>query len=482
MTVVDYESALRFLLGRVNYETFKQMPYSHMRQNLDRLKAFLGFLGRPDLRFPIIHVAGTKGKGSVCAIISNIVRNAGYRVGCFTSPHIHAINERFAVNGKPCSNDDLFATVRRLESQWHVWQMHWNESSDNVNLQKNLPAQSELTFFEWSIVLAFEYFSREQVDLVVLETGIGGRFDATNVCEPMLCVITSISFEHVEQLGHTLAAIAREKAGVVKSGVPVVSGVDSCEGDDPQTVIRNTVLENHAMLYEKNRDFWTVSHDGLERQSDNVFDFVWQSGGDPIGIEQLQLNLPGYHQRENASLALACVILLRERGWTIPDHAIREALVGIEIPCRAERLTLKHWHDAAPPTVIVDGAHNKASAEALLDALVMQRLEQTIKGRKILLFGSTLGKDVPGMLETLSPFFDEIWLSQYTTSPRGVPVDSLHQTIRTVVAPSQKITVFPVLSDALTALLRVLQTDDLLCATGSMYFAAEVRQHLLNVR
>ena len=447
MPVVDYQSALKFLLGRVNYETFKQMPYAEMRQNLDRLKNFLAFLGRPDLRFPIIHVAGTKGKGSTCAMIDAIFRNAGYRVGRFTSPHLHSLNERFAIDNQPCPNERLVEVVQYLESQWHAWQ--------------NDTPQRELTFFEWSLLLAFEYFARGKVDLVVLETGIGGRFDATSICEPILCVITSISFEHTEQLGSTLSAIAGEKAGIIKPNVPIISGVEPCANDDPQAVICEVAERNHAPLYEKKRDFSVILH------HDGTFDFHWQNGDH---LPQLQLALLGRHQRENAALALAAAMLLRQRGFNITDNAIRTALAEIAIPGRVERLSQLQEE----PIVIVDGAHNKASAEALIEAL--QSCNKTISGRKILLFGSTIGKDISGMFETLFPFFDEIWISQYTSSPRACPIETLLEFAKNVTITTPKIIVCNSLPDAITELQHQAQTINLLCATGSMYFAAEFRQ------
>ena len=500
--VVDYESALQFLLGRVNYETFKQMPYAEMRRNLDRLKAFLVFLGRPDLCFPIIHVAGTKGKGSTCAMIDAIVTKAGYRVGRFTSPHLHSLNERFAINGEPCPNDKLVEIVQYLESQWHKWQTQLqgpgnygrsdahveasrnDTSNDGMTLQHEPTAQRELTFFEWSLLLAFEYFAREQVDLAVLETGIGGRFDATSVCEPTLCVITSISFEHVEQLGNTLAAIAGEKAGIIKPGVPIMSGVDFCDSDDPRVVIRNVAAENHAILCEKNRDFFVTTQVDSTQCDTEYFDFAWQFEGNSGQLGQLRLGLPGRHQRDNAALALACVVQLRQRGWAISDDAVRAALAELEVPCRVEQLKLKAAENQLPLTVIVDGSHNKASAEALLEAiqnlLPAQHDSNTSKGRKILLFGSTLGKDVPGMIAVLSPFFDEIWLSQYASSLRAIPVEALFATVRNACVPVQKnIVTFPTLHEAIDKLRQSAHENDLFCVTGSMYFAAEARELLL---
>jgi len=461
MPVIDYESALAFLLGRVNYETFRRMPYGEMRQNLGQLKAFLERLGRPDLRYPVIHVAGTKGKGSTCAMLDAVFRAAGYRTGCFTSPHLHALNERFAVNGVPCPNDRLVEIVQSLESQWHAWANRSAAKSDGC-------LRRELTFFEYSVLVAFEHFAREQVDLAVLETGLGGRFDATNICEPILSVITSISFDHTEQLGHTLAAIAGEKAGIIKPGVPVVSGVALHDGDDPQAVIREVAAKNHSTLYEHHRDFSIALHD------DGSFDFHWHHGG-AYTLERLQLGLLGRHQQNNAALAIACVLLLRERGWDISDEAVRTALAELKVPCRVEKLNLPNGID-----VIVDGAHNQASASALLEAVQSLLIhEKTLTGRKILLFGSTFGKDIPGMFEVLLPLFDEVWLSQCSTSSRAIPVDALLELVQNAPNKPQNVTVTATPQEAAEHLRRVITENDFVCVTGSLYFAAEMRGQLL---
>ena len=370
------------------------------------------------------------------------------------------------------------------------------------------------------MLVAFEYFAREKVDLAVVETGLGGRWDATNICEPLACIITSISFDHTEQLGRSLAAIAGEKAGIIKPGVPAVSGVLSKEGDDPQAVVRDAAARNHATLYEIHRDFTIVPNE------DGSFDFSQENNG---GIAQLRLGLLGQHQRENAALVLNTVMLLRQRGWRISDGAVRTALATLVVPCRVERLRLAAESrpntpghaNSAMPAIFVDGAHNKASAEALLESLQTFFVAgdgKALTGRKILLFGSTQGKDVPGMLETLLShpwnvpertsvdprcrsqrrllpfagqqtstkhcaddsngfgklFFDEIWLSQCTTSPRALPVEELLQLVRDATFLPQNVIVAASPGEAVQRLLQTTGKNDVVIATGSLYFAAQM--------
>ncbi|MDR1382509.1 MAG: bifunctional folylpolyglutamate synthase/dihydrofolate synthase [Planctomycetaceae bacterium] len=465
--ISDYESAVRFLLGRVNYETFQQMPYEQMRQNLDRIKAFLVFIGRPDRRFPIIHVAGTKGKGSVCAMLDAIAAESGLKVGCFTSPHLDSLNERFTINGVPCPNHRVVEIVQSLEKEWTRF------------LQKQ-PNSQELTFFEWSAVFAFVYFAQEQVDLGILEVGLGGRFDATNVCQPIISVITSISLEHTEQLGHTLAAIAGEKAGIIKPYIPIVSGVEFGEGDDPRQIIRQISAEQRAYLFEKQRDFSLVKYSG------GTFDFLWNpatkcsaiQSSASVRVEHLRLNLLGEHQKQNAAVALAAVMLLRQNGFVITDENLRRALATLEIPGRVE---LRQWQTSGgSTTLILDGSHNRASAEALLESLHTLNAKQRFS-QKILLFGSTLGKDVDGMFATLLPFFDHVIISQYASNPRAFPAEKLWNIAQNATSTQkilQQLEMIPAISDALQSLHSTAANNSLLCVTGSFYFIAEIRKNL----
>ena len=209
--------ALQFLLGRENYERWQKMPYDPARMGIERMRQLLEAIGSPQENLPIVHVAGTKGKGSTAAMIAAALSAAGYRTGLFTSPHLERIEQRIAIDGQPCTAEEFTALLELLRP-----------AVDTLD-RRAAEGRSGPTFFEIVTAMAFLHFSRKKVQAAVLEVGLGGRLDATNVCQPTVSVITSISFDHTQQLGNTLAAIAGEKAGIIKPGVPVVSGVVQVE-------------------------------------------------------------------------------------------------------------------------------------------------------------------------------------------------------------------------------------------------------------
>ena len=232
--------SIEFLLGRENYERWRKMPYDPARMGLDRMHQLLEAIGSPQRGLPIVHVAGTKGKGSTSAMIAAALSAAGYRTGLFTSPHLERIEQRMTIDGQPCEVEEFTTLVDLLRPA--VEALDRRAAKD----------QTGPTFFEIMTAMAFLHFARQKVQAAVLEVGLGGRLDATNVCQPVVSVITSISFDHVQQLGNTLAAIAGEKAGIIKPGVPVVSGVVAAEARD---VIRQVCRKRSCRLVERDVDF-----------------------------------------------------------------------------------------------------------------------------------------------------------------------------------------------------------------------------------
>ncbi|MDR1958752.1 MAG: bifunctional folylpolyglutamate synthase/dihydrofolate synthase [Planctomycetaceae bacterium] len=453
---MTFQEAVDFFYKRVNYENFVQIPYQELAKNLEKLRRFLEECQSPDRSYPVIHVAGTKGKGSVCAIIDRIFTCAGYRVGRFTSPHLNNIRERFTIGNVPCTEAE-FAELA-------------GELADKLRKKQ----ADGFTFFELTTLLAFEYFARQKVDLAVMETGLGGRFDATNICRPDLTVITSISLEHTEQLGHDLASIAGEKAGIIKQGIPLISGV--CE-PEPAEVIRETAHRLKAPLYEFGKAFH------LSPQPDFRFDYQFSglddgfhsvSGSDRSTgadgnrnqtLKQLSLRLLGRHQQQNAAAALTAANLFRGKGWHISETSVRSALQTVSVPARIEAV-------AEHPLVILDGAHNPASVAVLLETLLEHFPRQSAAQSWRLLFGTNRDKEVGTMLPMLLPYFDETVFTQAHSTARAVPAEELREFF-----PAAKIFQKP--ETGIADLIRRSGTDDLICVTGSLYLAAEVRAFLL---
>ncbi len=467
-TVSPPEGPLRFLLDRINYERCLSMPDAEEAFKLDRMRALLRQLGDPQNRLPVIHVAGTKGKGSTAAMMAAVLSRAGYRTGLFTSPHLDRVEERIVVAGQPCSAEEFAALVELVRPAV--------EALDRAAAQSDPPDLGP-TYFEILTAAAFCYFVRRQVEVAVLEVGLGGRLDSTNVCTPLVSLITSISFDHVKQLGHTLAAIAAEKAGIIKRGVPVISGVTA---DEPREVVRDIARRNGCRLAELGVDFDVEYLPPQHLEQGPLlahFDFRYRAAGHSGDVA---VGLLGRHQAANAALVWAAVDELRQRGWTIPETAVRRGLAEVVWPARVEVV-------ARRPTVVLDAAHNAASVAALVEVLA----ESFVARRRWLIFATTQEKDLRGMLEQLPGRFDELIFTRYLDNPRGVPPEELQslaadlavgsprplagegpgvRAVRTRIAPTP--------AEAWDIVHRLATPDDLICVTGSFFIAAEMRRQL----
>src|SRR5262245_53566735 len=296
---MTYEEAIAYWYAHANFEQRAPAPGD---LKLDRMRALLARLGDPHRRLRVLHVAGSKGKGSTAAMLAAVLGRAGYRTGLFTSPHLSAVEERFLVEGRPVAPAELARLLTDVR--------------DTLE-RKGLPGGPP-TFFELATAVGFLHFVRRRVDAAVLEVGLGGRLDSTNVCLPAVAVITSISYDHTGILGDRLALIAREKAGIVKPGRPVVSGATAPEA---RAVIEEVCRERRARLIELDRDFSYAFEPGRVTQEETVPPRVRVTMG-ARRWPALAINLQGEHQAANAAVAIACVEQLRTLGWHLPDAAV----------------------------------------------------------------------------------------------------------------------------------------------------------------
>ncbi|MBB74781.1 MAG: bifunctional folylpolyglutamate synthase/dihydrofolate synthase [Planctomycetaceae bacterium] len=469
----DYRAALRFLLDRINYERNPAAAQTMRNFKLDRMGKLLTELGNPQEGVPVVHVAGTKGKGSTASMLASILCHAGLRTGLYTSPHLTQLEERFQINGVNCTQQELITLVNQLRPV--VKTLEGQESSSP-------------TYFELTTALAWLHFATSSVDIAVVEVGMGGRLDSTNICQPLISVITSISLDHTAQLGNTLAEIAAEKAGIVKSGVPVISGVTQ---NEPRDVIQQVVHHRHAPFFSLNQHFAFDIPDRSTSKLSNPTDFSsgqsdraaatttfnYQDLCDPNhgSLHDLRVPLLGTHQAANASLAVAAIRQLQNQGWQIHDHHIRAGLCNVSCPARVEILSEN-------PLVIVDTAHNLASAKALEQTLTEHFPTLT---SSILIFSTSQDKDAAGMLKVLLPRFDHCIITRYRNNPRALATEELLKTIALLresagngSVPKVHVTAAPI--DAWQTAQNLAARSDLICVTGSFFIAAEIRQLLTN--
>jgi dihydrofolate synthase / folylpolyglutamate synthase len=454
------ERALDWLLGRINYERSAVIPYNQRQLKLDRMRQLLTRLGQPDAGMKIVHVAGTKGKGSTSAMIAGVLSAAGFRTGVFSSPHLQRIEERFVVGGAPCTSQELVALVDRVRPV--------AVAMDAEAIADGEPVGGP-TYFEVTTAMALLHFVECQVDAAVLEVGLGGRLDSTNVCLPAVSVITSISFDHMKQLGDTLAAIAREKAGIIKPGVPVVSGV--IEGES-QAVVSQVAREHGCRLIQLGREFSfdyrpaSINPAPPPIASLGTLDFHYHVPGQEQFLASVPLAMHGRHQAANAAVALAVLAELRHQGWCISQDAIREGMSCAALPGRVEVV-------AGEPTIVLDAAHNPASARALVQTLD----EMSHATRRTLIVSISRDKDVSAIVDELAPCFDRFVVTQYQDNPRAMPAAELAQMFRDRASgrAASSVTVCAMPETAWRHVGQTVQPGELVCISGSFYLAAEMR-------
>ncbi|AKQ67411.1 Dihydrofolate synthase [Myxococcus hansupus] len=400
---------------------------------MERVQEALAALGHPERQYPALHVAGTNGKGSTCAMTAAALHAAGHRVGLYTSPHLVRVNERIRVDSEDISDADF--GLRILEV-----------------LERYPSAVSEpMTYFEFGTVVALWHFAQVRVDVAVLETGLGGRLDATTAASPVVTAITPVSFDHMDYLGDTLTAIAGEKAGILKPGVPCV--VARQQAPEALEAILRKAEAVGAPVRLEGRDFFA------ERQADGGLSYQ----GTSWRLEGLSLALRGSHQRQNAAVALACLEALQERRITVPPEAARAGLASACWPGRLEEV-------GQGPVVLLDGAHNPAGVEVLLASL-----KDLYPGRRLhLVFGVVGDKDRGPMMRALFPECASVQLTPLET-PRSLAPEAYLAEAR---ALCQDVTAWPDVDAALAAARERATSDDLILGTGSLFLVGMLKARL----
>ena len=401
---------------------------------LERMDNALALIGNPHLKLRAVHIAGTKGKGSVSAMLDACLRAAGLRVGLYTKPHLVNLSERTRVDGAEISSRRMLAYIEKLRAVYE-------------------DAGLALTFFEFTVALMFQYFADENVDVAVIETGLGGRLDSTNVVHPFLSVITPIGFDHMEYLGYTIPSIAAEKGGIIKNEVPVVIGSRDAEARE---VLTSMAAQRHSPSRLMNRDFTFQSHAPAHR-----IDYQ----GLALHMKDVELSLAGPFQHENAAIAIAALEAMRALGWNIDEEAIRRGLKTVYWPGRFDIVSRK-------PLVVLDCAHNELSIHALLDTIAVE-LGPEVKPR--LIFGCQETKTWEQMAAMLAPRVRDVTLTM--AKPKRPLAPENLAPVFSRYGVSNRIE-----RDPLRAIEKVMAEsgpEDMVLATGSVYLIGEIYEYFL---
>jgi dihydrofolate synthase/folylpolyglutamate synthase len=438
---MTYSEAAAYLESLVDYERTPAGAAAARLWNLERMRALLRPFADPHLRLKCVHIAGTKGKGSTAAMAASILSAAGLRVGLYSKPHLISFRERIRVDGELIPEAEVVALV--AETRPVIEQMRDSDLGPP-------------SFFEAYTLLGFLHFARRGVDIGVIETGLGGRLDATNVVQPLACAITRIDFDHTEELGNTLAQIAAEKAGIIKPGVAVISAPQSPEVFE---ILQDTCLERYAQLLvvgQPDGPSVTITSANHHRQV-----LTLQTGH---GVyRDIECPLLGSHQAENAAVAAGLVELLSPHGIEVPAAAVKRGIESVRWPGRFEIVSRR-------PYLILDGAHNAASAAALAATI-----ESLFPGYRILLvLGSQRGHDPSAVAARLCPLADRVIVTA-SSSPRAVEA---HELQRIVYRHCRHTAAYTPVSLALREAIDQARPTDVILVTGSLYVVGEAMQAL----
>jgi len=434
-----YDDAMKYLCGKTNYEQEKHLRYNVDTFNLKRMERLLSLVGNPHNKIDTVHIAGTKGKGSTATMLAKMLELNGYKVGLYTSPHVVDLHERIMVNSEMISRSAMLGLLNRIYKP-----------------VEKVAKESSPTFFEILTAIAFMHFADVKTDVSVIETGMGGRLDSTNVIKPKVVGITSLSIDHQRQLGNTIEEIAREKAGIFKQGVPVVT-VQQDPGAMQVLKARATAVKAPISVTGLDIDFSHRFETSPEHGPHNRVCLTTPTSK----FEHLRVPLHGIHQAINCGLALAMLDKLKECGYTIDTDKAAEGLSRVKLAGRMEMI-------CEDPRILIDGAHNAASIRALMHAIGQNIAYDSM----IVIFGCNEDKDIRGMLRELQFGADKVIFTR-SNSARAMSPDELAEMY--IAISGKMCQSAPTLGEALRLAKSVVGKEELICITGSFYLIGQAK-------
>lgn len=437
-----YDSALKYLFSQTDYEQMLRVRYNRDTFSLDRMRKLLKNLGNPHDKIRTVHIAGTKGKGSTCTMLAQMLSASGLKVGLYVSPHINDVRERITINNEMITQAGLTRLICQMEPL-----------IDKM-------ADDKPTFFEIFTAMAFVYFANEKVDIAVIETGLGGRLDSTNVLKPTLCGLTNISYDHMHQLGNSLAEIATEKGGILKKNITAISVQQEPEA---KRVLKKIARDTQANLLFTGDDI-EFSYRVESSRQDGCHTRVCLTTP-RSRFEHLPVPLLGEHQALNCGLALAMLDQLKAQGVKIDDQKAMAGLAAVHLPGRMEMIQ-------KDPRILVDGAHNAASVSALMRAIGQHIPYDSM----VMIFGCAADKDISGMMEQIATGADKVIFTKAASNPRAADPRELAEVYEEKCGRVAQV------CESMPMALRIANSavsrEDLICVTGSFYLVGEMKAHL----
>jgi len=435
----EYQKSLDFIYSFIDLSITRNLRYSPEKFNLSRMVKLMALLGDPQLNYDVIHVAGTKGKGSICAMAASIMKEAGYKVGFYSSPHMIDFRERIKINNYDIPKKILTYYVTKL--------------------RPIINSVEKTSTFEIITAIAFKYFADQQVDIALIEVGMGGRLDATNVVKPIVSVISPVSHDHMKILGNTIAKIAEEKAGIIKKSVPVIL---SPQKKSAKVAIERIADSKGSLIIDTSEKYrYKQIKYSLLKQS---FMIIKRKSNSLVSNSTVcEIPLLGDHQINNAITAYACIVQLRKIGYEVSENALANGFSKVEWPGRFEVICQK-------PLVIVDGAHNKDSFRKLRDTI-----KKYLGIRKVtLIFGASEDKEVRSMLQIIRPYIDHFIFTK-SEHPRALGISELEKFALNLDLKNYSTRKI----DTITPLiLRQSKQDQVFLASGSIFIAGAIKQLL----